>query len=88
MSDGSHDNPYAWQKPKDATVSLYQKDVAKFQKDCQHPPEHVTVDILEAGFSQLRIPWCRLCGAYKIQSGVTENQTSWRVPCAIPDKGG
>lgn len=69
------------------------KLLADYQKDCTHPSEHVTADILEGDRPGMRVKWCRLCGAVRQQyltdkkSGWHWQETGWRVPCAVPDNG-
>lgn len=32
---------------------------------CDHPPKHVTADILEGEGGSMGVRWCRQCGAYQ-----------------------
>lgn len=63
------------------------KLLADYQKDCTHPGEHVTADILEGDSPTIEVQWCRLCGAVRQRHGKEPILTEWRVPCAVPDNG-
>lgn len=32
---------------------------------CEHPPSHVTADVLEGDGGEMGVRWCRQCGAYQ-----------------------
>lgn len=57
--------------------------LAWLQRRCEHPGQMVAVDILEGSGGDIQVPYCRRCGAVRIEgSGATRvpSDYNWRTP--------
>lgn len=55
----------------------------KLQARCEHPPQHVSADILEGDTQPFQLAWCRICGAHRRDyddSAIPPKRGTWRAP--------
>jgi hypothetical protein len=56
--------------------------LSRLQRRCKHPDIMVAVDIAEGMFDEWSIPYCRRCGAVRVERSwrFTESHIPWRLP--------
>lgn len=64
--------PYGFREKKSKGLTM--------NRDCKHPANKVTADILEGDAPARAVQWCQLCGAYRVLLVGPGTMTDWRVP--------